>query len=138
MSLHLTISEKIYLNIHEKKDEFLKKFAEEMARRGFKVKPSRESGFDIIYSDIFGEAKIYALPEGKAIRFGYKLGVSFIVFALAILFPVIDFNFIIISAALLVLWTIRVLILRGAINESAQAAYSLLTIKEEVEEETTT
>ncbi|MCS7385375.1 MAG: hypothetical protein DRJ18_01690 [Candidatus Methanomethylicota archaeon] len=131
MSLHLTVSEKIYPKLADKKDEFLKKFAEEMARRGFKTKTSRESGFDLIYSDFFGEAKVYVLPEGKALRFGYKLGVSFIVFALAILFPVLDFNFIIASAAIVVLWTIKVLTLRGAINEAAQSAYSLITMEEE-------
>lgn len=129
MSLHITVSECVFPGLHDKKDVFLKQFSDEMARRGFKLKTSRESGFDLIYSDMFGEAKIYALSDGNVLRFGYKLGVSFIVFILAVLFPILDFVYTIVSAVIVMLWAMKVLILKGALNEAAQNTYLLLTSK---------
>lgn len=126
MSLQVSINERIFPGIHDRKEDFLKKFSNEMARRGFALKTSRESGFDLIYSDMFGEAKIYAASDGNALRFGYRLGVSFIVFVLAALFPILDFMYIIISAVIVMLWVIKLLMLKGAINEAAQSAYLLL------------
>ncbi len=130
MSLHLTISEKIFPKIVERKDDFLKIFSDEMARRGFKVKISRESGFDLIYSDIFGEAKIYVQSEDSYLRCGYKLGISFLLFAIIIILPILELYLIIASAALIILWTIRILTLKGALNEAFQNAYQILIMSE--------
>lgn len=129
MSLHVTLSERVFPGLHDRKDDFLKRFSDEMARRGFKLKVSRESGFDLIYSDMFGEAKIYAVSDGNVLRFGYRLGVSFIVFILAVLFPIFDFVYTIVSAVIVLLWVMKILILKSAINESAYNTFLLLTAK---------
>ncbi len=130
MSFHLTVSERVIPGIADRKDDFLKIFSDEMARHGFRVKISRESGFDLIYSDVFGEAKIYALPENSLLRIGYKLGVSFIIFALAIIFPLFGFHFVVISAALISVCVVRILILRSALNESMENALRIIASKQ--------
>ncbi|MCS7364344.1 MAG: hypothetical protein NDF54_02760 [archaeon GB-1867-035] len=129
MSLYITTSERVFPGLHDKKDDFLKQFSDEMARRGFKLKTSRESGFDLIYSDMFGEAKIYAISDGSVLRFGYRMGVSFIVFILAVLFPILDLIYTIVSAIIVMLWVMKILILKGALNEAAQNTYLLLKAK---------
>ncbi|RLE54516.1 MAG: hypothetical protein DRJ30_05050 [Candidatus Methanomethylicota archaeon] len=125
MSLHISTSERIFPEILDK-NAFIEIFSKEMSKRGYGLKQSRESGFDIIYSDFFGEAKIYLTQDSGFLRFGYRLGVSFLLFAFIIIFPLLDFTYIVLSAGVLALWTLKLILLKSVINECANNTYMLL------------
>lgn len=127
MSVSISINERLFPEIGGMRSEFLKNFAEEMRRRGLNTKISKERGYDLIYSDIFGEVKIYVVDEVDFLRFGYRLSVSALLFALIVILPLLEFNLIILSAGIAVVWTIKILLLRSNINECAQNTYIKLS-----------
>ncbi|MEM3616111.1 MAG: hypothetical protein QXX09_05620, partial [Candidatus Methanomethylicia archaeon] len=127
MSVSISINERLFPEIGGMRSEFLKSFAEEMRRRGLNTKISKERGCDLIYSDIFGEAKIYVIDEVDFLRFGYRLSVSALLFALIVILPLLEFNLIILSTGIAVVWTIKILLLRSNINECAQNTYIRLS-----------
>jgi len=135
MSVQVALSERIYPDFADKKDVFLKVFAKEMKRRKYKIKISKESGFDLIYSDFFGEAKIYAKEDNGLLRFGYKLSVSFLLFAFAAIFPIFDLMYVIFSAGIVLVWMIKIINIRSTINNCAENAYVIVGSKNYLPEE---
>jgi hypothetical protein len=127
MSVSVCVSERIFPEIGGLRSAFIKGFAEEMRRRGLTTKVSKERGFDLIYSDIFGEAKIYVVDEGDFVRFGYRLNVSVLLFILLVILPIIEFNLIILSVGVAVVWAIKIVLLKSNINECAQNTYIKLS-----------
>jgi len=138
MSVSVSVSERLFPEIGGLRSDFIKGFAEEMRRRGLTTKVSRERGFDLIYSDIFGEAKIYVIDEGDFVRFGYRLNISVLLFILLVILPLIEFNLIILSVGVAVVWAIKIVLLKSNINECAQNTYIKLSFSggERAKEET--
>jgi len=127
MSISISVNERLFPEIGGRRSDFLKSFAEEMRRRGINIKVSKERGCDLIYSDIFGEAKIYVIDEVDFLRFGYRLSVSALLFILIVILPLLEFNLIILSVGIAVVWAIKILILKSNINECAQNTYVKLS-----------
>ncbi|MEM3615211.1 MAG: hypothetical protein QXX09_01000 [Candidatus Methanomethylicia archaeon] len=127
MSVSIAVSERIFPEIGGLRDDFIKNFAEEMRRRGLITKVSKERGCDLIYSDFFGEAKIYAKDEGDFLRFGYRLSVSALLFILIVLLPLLEFNLVILSIGVAVVWSIKIILLKSNVNECAQNTYVKLS-----------
>jgi hypothetical protein len=127
MSVSVSVNERLFPEIGGLRSDFIKGFAEEMRRRGVTTKVSKERGFDLIYSDIFGEAKIYVIDEGDFVRFGYRLNVSVLLFILLVILPLIEFNLIILSVGIAAVWAIKIVLLKSNINECAQNTYVKLS-----------
>jgi len=127
MSVSVSVNERLFPEIGGLRSDFIKGFAEEMRRRGLTTKVSRERGFDLIYSDIFGEAKIYVIDEGDFVRFGYRLNISVLLFILLVILPLIEFNLIILSVGIAAVWAIKIVLLKSNINECAQNTYVKLS-----------
>ncbi|MCS7366278.1 MAG: hypothetical protein NDF52_00160 [archaeon YNP-WB-062] len=127
MSVSVSVNERLFPEIGGLRSDFIKGFAEEMRRRGLTTKVSKERGFDLIYSDIFGEAKIYVIDEGDFVRFGYRLNISVLLFILLVILPLIEFNLIILSVGIAAVWAIKIVLLKSNINECAQNTYVKLS-----------
>lgn len=127
MSVAVSVNERLLPEIGGLRKEFLRDFAEEMRRRGLLLKVSRERGYDLIYSDFFGEVKVYVVDEGDFLRFGYRLYVSALLFILILILPLISFNLIILSVGIAVVWAIKLILLKSNISECAHNTYIKLS-----------
>jgi hypothetical protein len=68
-----TIDESLLEGLADRKEIFLGNLEQELARRAIIPRKPLGSGSDLIYRDFFNEVKIYATPEGKHLRYGYRI-----------------------------------------------------------------
>jgi len=68
-----TINESLFEGLADRKDLFLGNLEKELVRRAIIPRKPLESGNDLIYRDFFNEVRIYANPEGKHLRYGYRI-----------------------------------------------------------------
>lgn len=67
-----TINEMLLEGLGDRKDIFLGNLEQELARRGIIPRKPLDTASDLIYRDFFNEVRIYAVPEGKDLRYGYR------------------------------------------------------------------
>lgn len=67
-----TIDETLIEGIGDRKSLFLGNLEKELTRRGIIPRKPLDTASDLVYRDFFNEVRIYATPEGKNLRYGYR------------------------------------------------------------------
>jgi hypothetical protein len=67
-----TINESLFEGLGERKGLFLGNLEKELARRGVIPRKPLDTASDLVYRDFFNEVRIYAIQEGKHLRYGYR------------------------------------------------------------------
>jgi len=67
-----TINERLIEGLGERKVMFLGNLEEELTRRGIIPRKPLDTASDLVYRDFFNEVRIYAIQEGKHLRYGYR------------------------------------------------------------------
>ena len=98
-----TINESLLEGLGDKKEIFLGNLEHELARLAIIPRKPLGSGSDLIYRDFFNEVKIYATPEGKHLRYGYRISSTNIAVVLGVilLIPFVIGSVVVFTLALL-------------------------------------
>ena len=80
-----TINESLIEGIGERKSLFLGNLEKELTRRGVIPRKPLDTASDLVYRDFFNEVRIYAIQEGKHLRYGYRTSSTNWAIALGIL-----------------------------------------------------
>jgi hypothetical protein len=67
-----TINESLLEGLGERKGLFLGNLEKELTRRGIIPRKPLDTASDLVYRDFFNEVRIYAITEGKHLRYGYR------------------------------------------------------------------
>jgi hypothetical protein len=67
-----TINENLLEGLGERKVLFLGNLEKELTRRGVIPRKPLDTASDLVYRDFFNEVRIYAVQEGKHLRYGYR------------------------------------------------------------------
>ncbi|MDA4133965.1 MAG: hypothetical protein OK441_00135 [Thaumarchaeota archaeon] len=118
-----TISEVILSGLGDKKDVFLANLEKELKRRGLIPRVPLAKEADLIYRDFFNEVRIYAVQEGTALRFGYRISATSIAVTLGVILLI---PFVVGSVVLFALAILRRNNTQMTLREAGQSA-ELLT-----------
>lgn len=118
-----TINESLIEGIGERKTLFLGNLEKELARRGVIPRKPLNTESDLVYRDFFTEVKIYAVTEGKNLRYGYRSSSTNEAIALGVLLLI---PFVVGSVVIFTLSLLRRNSTTRALSEAGQSA-ALLT-----------
>lgn len=98
-----TINESLIEGLGERKGLFLGNLEAELTRRGVIPRKPLDTASDLVYRDFFNEVRIYAIPEGKHLRYGYRSSSTNEAVALGVvlLIPLVVGSLVIVTLSLL-------------------------------------